>query len=83
MTDPLKQAEIFQRLSWKNRPIVLLPGNHDPLLTDSIWRSEAFRQKLPRYFFSFTLQRLPDSERAKVCAICRREIASRLRIIPD
>jgi DNA repair exonuclease SbcCD nuclease subunit len=42
-------TEIFQRLSWKNRPIILLPGNHDPLLTDSIWRSEAFRQKLPDF----------------------------------
>lgn len=42
-------ADIFRRLSWKNRPILLLPGNHDPLLSDSIWKSESFRNKLPDF----------------------------------
>src|SRR5688572_4144450 len=30
-------AERLARRAWKERPVFLLPGNHDPLLSDSIW----------------------------------------------
>jgi DNA repair exonuclease SbcCD nuclease subunit len=39
----------FQRHKWQGRPVILLPGNHDPLLADSIWRNEAFRRRLPNF----------------------------------
>ena len=31
------------------RPIFLLPGNHDPLTSESIWMKEAFRGQLPAW----------------------------------
>jgi DNA repair exonuclease SbcCD nuclease subunit len=42
-------AKLFGKLSWKARPVFLLPGNHDPLLPDSIWRKEQFRRMLPEF----------------------------------
>jgi DNA repair exonuclease SbcCD nuclease subunit len=42
-------AQLFARLSWKDRPVFLLPGNHDPLTLDSIWMKEQFRQLLPGF----------------------------------
>jgi DNA repair exonuclease SbcCD nuclease subunit len=42
-------AKLFGKLSWQNRPVFLLPGNHDPLLPDSIWRKEQFRRMLPGF----------------------------------
>ena len=39
----------FQRRHWQ-RPVVLLPGNHDPLTTNSIYHaSHGFRRGLPDY----------------------------------
>ena len=39
----------FQRRHWQ-RPVVLLPGNHDPLTVNSLYhRSHAFRRGLPDY----------------------------------
>ena len=38
----------LRRRSWEERPVFLLPGNHDPLLPDSIWASGSkFRMMLP------------------------------------
>ncbi len=45
--EPLAAA--FARRAWKDRPVFLLPGNHDPLVADSIWRNERFRQALPDF----------------------------------
>lgn len=42
-------AKLFGKLSWKDRPVFLLPGNHDPLLPDSVWRKEQFRRALPDF----------------------------------
>jgi DNA repair exonuclease SbcCD nuclease subunit len=42
-------ASTFERRRWQSRPIFLLPGNHDPLLADAIWKSEAFRKRLPSF----------------------------------
>lgn len=42
--------EVATRLAkraWKDRPVFLLPGNHDPLLLDSVWRNDKFRRLLP------------------------------------
>lgn len=38
----------LQKRKW-NRPVFLLPGNHDPLLSDSIWRDGKFRSMLPDF----------------------------------
>src|SRR5580692_9069548 len=40
-------ATRFKKRDWKNRPVFLLPGNHDPLLADSVWRDSRFRSLLP------------------------------------
>jgi DNA repair exonuclease SbcCD nuclease subunit len=32
---------------WDNRPVFLLPGNHDPLIPESIWENFEFRNALP------------------------------------
>jgi DNA repair exonuclease SbcCD nuclease subunit len=37
----------FQNRSWVNRPVFLLPGNHDPLIPESIWQNFEFRKALP------------------------------------
>lgn len=39
----------LQRLGWKKRPVFLLPGNHDPLVTESVWRDPGFRAALPDF----------------------------------
>lgn len=41
-------ATKLQRKKWK-RPVFLLPGNHDPLLADSIWRDSRFLSLLPDF----------------------------------
>lgn len=39
---------LFERRKWSNRPVFLLPGNHDPLWPNSVWASEhPFRRALP------------------------------------
>jgi DNA repair exonuclease SbcCD nuclease subunit len=52
--EPLPPAEwweqvagTFKKRKWEGRPVFLLPGNHDPLLADSIWRGHKFRKLLP------------------------------------
>jgi DNA repair exonuclease SbcCD nuclease subunit len=41
-------AQRLQQRRWENRPVFLLPGNHDPLLPDSIWdEGHPFRSALP------------------------------------
>jgi DNA repair exonuclease SbcCD nuclease subunit len=41
-------VECFKKRAWKTRPVFLLPGNHDPLVTDSLWAPEhKFRRSLP------------------------------------
>ena len=41
---------LLRKLNWKERPVFLLPGNHDPLLRDSIWAPETkFRAALPKW----------------------------------
>ena len=43
-------AECFRRPNWNNRMVVLLPGNHDPLLADSVWAAGTpFRRALPAW----------------------------------
>lgn len=41
-------AALFKKRDWK-RPVFLLPGNHDPLVADAIWRDQKFRKQLPAY----------------------------------
>lgn len=39
---------LFERRNWTNRPVFLLPGNHDPLWANSVWaESHPFRRNLP------------------------------------
>lgn len=39
---------LFDRRKWSNRPVFLLPGNHDPLWPNSVWGEEhPFRRSLP------------------------------------
>jgi DNA repair exonuclease SbcCD nuclease subunit len=41
-------VEQLRKRSWNNRPVFLLPGNHDPLLADSIWApGSKLRNALP------------------------------------
>jgi DNA repair exonuclease SbcCD nuclease subunit len=41
-------AQLFRKRSWKNRPVFLLPGNHDPLIAGSVWsKDHPFRGLLP------------------------------------
>jgi DNA repair exonuclease SbcCD nuclease subunit len=43
-------VEQFRKRDWKNRPVFLLPGNHDPLLADSIWApGNKLRTALPSW----------------------------------
>lgn len=52
---PLEQwwapvVDQLRKRSWTTRPVFLLPGNHDPLLPDSIWaRGSKFRAALPAW----------------------------------
>jgi DNA repair exonuclease SbcCD nuclease subunit len=52
--DPFPQPEwregVIKKLknrSWANRPMFLLPGNHDPLIPESVWENFEFRNALP------------------------------------
>ena len=55
--DPLPLPEWWEPLveqlhkrRWQDRPVFLLPGNHDPLLSDSIWaRGSKLRAALPSW----------------------------------
>lgn len=41
-------ANRFKKRNWTGRPVFLLPGNHDPLLPDSIWaKDHELRRLLP------------------------------------
>ncbi len=41
-------AELLGRRDWRERPVFLLPGNHDALTADSVYRPEhEFRRALP------------------------------------
>ena len=41
---------VFARRDWKNRPMFLLPGNHDPLWPNSVWAEDhPFRRGLPSW----------------------------------
>ena len=41
-------AALFKKRNWSNRPVFLLPGNHDPFLMDSVWaKGHKFRSLLP------------------------------------
>jgi DNA repair exonuclease SbcCD nuclease subunit len=41
-------AELFVQRAWRDRPVVLLPGNHDPLTEGSVYApSHPFRAALP------------------------------------
>ncbi|MFZ5440666.1 MAG: metallophosphoesterase family protein [Myxococcota bacterium] len=42
-------VQLLQRLKWKDRQVFLLPGNHDPLINESVWRDPAFRDALPPF----------------------------------
>jgi DNA repair exonuclease SbcCD nuclease subunit len=42
--------KLFEGRKWRDRPVLLLPGNHDPLLPNSVWSKEhPFRQGLPSW----------------------------------
>jgi DNA repair exonuclease SbcCD nuclease subunit len=42
--------KLFQRRNWPNRPVFLLPGNHDPLGPNSVWvQDHPFRRGLPSW----------------------------------
>ena len=41
--------QVLGKLKWKQRPVFLLPGNHDPLVQDSVWRDPTFRKALPDF----------------------------------
>jgi len=53
--EPNPQAEWWEQVAirlekrqWKDRPVFLLPGNHDPLVADSVWaKGHKFRSLLP------------------------------------
>ncbi len=41
-------AQRLQKKNWKNRPVFLLPGNHDPYIAESVWaKDHKFRSQLP------------------------------------
>jgi DNA repair exonuclease SbcCD nuclease subunit len=41
---------LFERRTWRNRPVFLLPGNHDPLQPNSVWaEGHSFRNSLPSW----------------------------------
>lgn len=43
-------AALFAKRGWKNRPVFLLPGNHDPFLPESVWAApHPFRAALPAW----------------------------------
>jgi DNA repair exonuclease SbcCD nuclease subunit len=41
---------LFERRNWRDRPVFLLPGNHDPLQPESVWSEDhPFRRGLPSW----------------------------------
>jgi DNA repair exonuclease SbcCD nuclease subunit len=41
---------LFERRNWSDRPVFLLPGNHDPLQPNSVWSDgHEFRRALPAW----------------------------------
>ncbi|MCP4660371.1 MAG: DNA repair exonuclease, partial [bacterium] len=43
-------AERFRKRGWSDRPVFLLPGNHDPLTPQSVYSPEhPFRRELPEW----------------------------------
>jgi DNA repair exonuclease SbcCD nuclease subunit len=41
-------VKLFERRNWRDRPVFLLPGNHDPLQPNSVWSGDhGFRRALP------------------------------------
>jgi DNA repair exonuclease SbcCD nuclease subunit len=36
-------------LPWRERQVILLPGTHDRLSADSVWKDPAFRRALPKF----------------------------------
>jgi DNA repair exonuclease SbcCD nuclease subunit len=41
---------LFERRNWRDRPVFLLPGNHDPFQADSVWAADhPFRLGLPNW----------------------------------
>jgi DNA repair exonuclease SbcCD nuclease subunit len=42
--------KVLERRKWNDRPVFLLPGNHDPLEPNSVWAEEhPFRRSLPSW----------------------------------
>jgi DNA repair exonuclease SbcCD nuclease subunit len=42
--------ELLRNRAWpEERPLFLLPGNHDPLVAGSLWRDAKFRAALPKW----------------------------------
>jgi DNA repair exonuclease SbcCD nuclease subunit len=68
-------AKMLQQLEWTGRPVVLLPGNHDPLISGSPWEpSHPFRRHLPSWVHVVDqeLLELPLAENAVLYAVpCR------------
>ncbi|HLK65074.1 MAG TPA: DNA repair exonuclease [Bryobacteraceae bacterium] len=43
-------VRLFERRNWRDRPVFLLPGNHDPLQPESVWAEDhGFRRALPSW----------------------------------
>jgi DNA repair exonuclease SbcCD nuclease subunit len=42
-------TKLFHKHTWRDRPVFLLPGNHDPLTEGSIWTRSQFRRALPEF----------------------------------
>jgi DNA repair exonuclease SbcCD nuclease subunit len=43
-------TDMLGKLAWKSRPMFMLPGNHDPLVAESVWSSgHPFRRALPSF----------------------------------
>jgi DNA repair exonuclease SbcCD nuclease subunit len=43
-------ASRLQKRKWRDRPVFLLPGNHDPLVPESVWaKGHKFRSLLPEW----------------------------------
>lgn len=42
-------VKLLHKHAWRDRPVFLLPGNHDPFTDDSIWSKAQFRRALPDF----------------------------------